>query len=75
MLPEIRAGKMMARLLYGRPALRARVFDAMGQQLCEALTDVITGNRTYRELLTRPGNWLKAVRVLGRQARGGRSMA
>jgi geranylgeranyl reductase family protein len=52
-LPELRLGRMLARLLYNHPRLRAWVFRRYGQRLSEAVTDLVMGERTYQEILMR----------------------
>jgi len=53
-LPELRTGQVLARLLYHFPRTRSWVFSRQGQRLCEAVTDVMTGKRTYRDLAFNP---------------------
>ncbi len=53
-LPELRAGRVLARLLYDFPRARSWAFSRQGQRLCEAVTDVMTGKRTYRDLAFNP---------------------
>ena len=50
LMPELRAGRLFARLLYDFPRLRSWAFRRQGQRLCEAVTDVMAGTRTYRDL-------------------------
>ncbi len=47
---EMRAARRLAPLLYGAQRLRTIVFGRCGRELCEALTDVIVGRRSYRSL-------------------------
>jgi flavin-dependent dehydrogenase len=47
-LPELRTGRWLARLLYNT---KSWAFSQYGQRLCEAVTDVMAGKRTYRELV------------------------
>jgi geranylgeranyl reductase family protein len=49
-LPELRAGRVLARLLYRWPRIRSWAFSRQGQRLCEAVTDVMTGTRRYRDV-------------------------
>lgn len=49
-LPELQTGRWLAQLLYHFPRIRSWAFAQHGQRLCEAVTDVMTGTRTYREL-------------------------
>ena len=54
LMPELRAGRLFARLLYDFPRLRSWAFLQQGQRLCEAVTDVMAGTRTYRNLALKP---------------------
>lgn len=49
-LPELRRGRKLARLLYDFPRLRSWAFSQQGQRLCEAVTDVMVGKRRYQDL-------------------------
>jgi geranylgeranyl reductase family protein len=53
-LPELRIGRWLARLLYDFPRLRSWAFSQQGQRLCEAVTDVMAGKRAYRGLRFNP---------------------
>jgi geranylgeranyl reductase family protein len=53
-LPELRRGRMLARLLYRFPIIRSWAFSRQGQRLCEAVTDVMAGTRQYRDLRFKP---------------------
>ena len=53
-LPELRAGRVLARLLYHFPRARSWAFSQQGQRLCEAVTDVMMGKRYYRDLAFTP---------------------
>lgn len=64
-LPELQAGRWLARLLYGYPRLRSWAFRRQGQRLCEAVTDVMAGQRTYRELAWNPHVWLRRLTGVG----------
>jgi geranylgeranyl reductase family protein len=61
-LPELRTGRWLARLLYHYPRTRSLAFAQLGQRLCEAVTDVMTGKRTYRDLTFNPRTLLKLLR-------------
>ena len=50
-LPELRTARGLSRLLYECPRIRSWVFSQQGQRLCEAVTDVMAGTRTYRDLV------------------------
>ncbi len=60
-LPELRIGRWLARLLYHAPRIRSWAFARHGQRLCEAVTDVMSGTRTYRELVFRPQSLLRLL--------------
>jgi geranylgeranyl reductase family protein len=68
-LPELRAGRVLARLLYDFPRTRSWAFTRQGQRLCEAVTDVMAGKRNYRDLAFNPRTlfrfltpqWFKSV--------------
>jgi geranylgeranyl reductase family protein len=60
-LPELRAGRWLARLLYDCPRIRSWAFSRQGQRLCEAVTDVMAGKRTYRDLMFTPQALLKRL--------------
>lgn len=62
-LPELRAARHLARLLYFHPRIRDRVFRNHGQLLSEFMTDVVMGHRTYRDALRKPTNFLKMFGV------------
>ncbi len=49
-LPELRAARVLAHLMYHFPRTRSWAFSHQGQRLCEAVTDVMTGKRRYRDL-------------------------
>ena len=53
-LPELRRGRVLARLLYNFPRTRSWAFSQLGQRLCEAVTDVMAGKRQYRDLRFKP---------------------
>ncbi len=61
-LGELFLARGLARILYRPSILGRRLFARYGQQLAEAMTDVIAGRRTYHELLTRPSNYLRLLR-------------
>ncbi len=51
MLPELKLGRALARLVYDHPRLRNWLFRRYGQRFVEALTDAFMGERTYRASL------------------------
>jgi len=60
-LPELRAGRWLARLLYDFSRIRSWAFSRQGQRLCEVVTDVMIGKRTYRDLAFTPRTLLKIL--------------
>ncbi len=64
-LPELRAGRWLARLLYDYPRLRSWAFARQGQRLCEAVTDVMAGKRIYQDLIYNPRTLLKLLSGAG----------
>lgn len=61
-LPELRLGRVLAKLTYDYPRLLRRLFKLYGQEFTEAVTDVVMGEKTYRELFSNPMNYLKFFR-------------
>ncbi len=60
-LPELRRGRWLARLLYDFPRTRSWAFSRQGQRLCEAVTDVMAGKRSYQDLAFTPRTLLKLL--------------
>jgi len=58
---EARAARRLAPLLYGAPRLRRAVFAAAGRDVCESLTEVIRGRRSYRALTYRVSSYGKLL--------------
>ena len=69
-LPELRTGRWLARLLYHFPRIRSWSFTRHGQRLCEAVTDVMTGKRTYRDLAFNSRTVLKLLTPQGVEQTG-----
>ena len=64
-LPELRTGRWLARLLYNAPRLRSWAFSQQGQRLCEAVTDVMAGKRTFRDSAFNPRALLRFLMPKG----------
>lgn len=65
LLPELRVGRFYARLAYNLPRVRALLVRRFGDRLVDALADVMTGTRSYRETFGGPLRFLRAaVRAL-----------
>ena len=58
-LCELRAGRVLARLLYHHPGIRDLAFRVGGQRLCEFMTGIVMGERTYCDALKNPASTLK----------------
>jgi len=61
-LPELRRGRCLAQLLYNFPRTRSWAFSRQGQRLCEAVTDVMAGKRSYRDFTFTPRTLLKLLK-------------
>lgn len=61
-LRDLRYARVLARILYEMPSVRHFAFHRMGQTLSETMAGVISGERSYRELLTSPARYLRAAR-------------
>ena len=66
-LQELRLGRALAKLIYDYPGLLRRLLVLYGQEFTEAVTDVVTGEKTYRKLFSTPGNYLHLFRILYRK--------
>jgi flavin-dependent dehydrogenase len=66
-LPELTAARRLATLLYDHPTLRAIIVRLYGRRLCEAVTDIMTGDRTYRQIISKPANYFKLLRLWERR--------
>jgi geranylgeranyl reductase family protein len=62
LLPELRAARLLAALLYSSPWIRTWLFRRCGGRLTEIMADVMAGRRTYQGTLCRWGNYLKLFR-------------
>lgn len=64
-LPELDTARRLATILYNFPKLRATLFKRYGQMFCEGVTDIMTGDRTYREMVHNPINYLRLLKLRG----------
>lgn len=62
---ELRWGKPLQRLLYGPSAARNVFFRLYGQRLSEAVADVLSGTRSYKELLLNPSSYWNLLKIKG----------
>lgn len=74
LMPELRAGRLLARLLYDFPRLRSWAFLRQGQRLSEAVTDVMAGTRTYSDLTCVPQALVRLLTPAWIKKAGGRSL-
>ena len=63
-LGELRIARGLAWVLYGRPGLVRRLVPRLGQLAGEALTDVVAGRRTYRDLIASGRAWRRLLAAL-----------
>jgi geranylgeranyl reductase family protein len=60
-LGELRIARGLAWVLYRRPGLVRRLVPRLGQLAAEALTEVVLGRRTYRDLLGSGRAWRRLL--------------
>lgn len=58
---EIRLADRLARLFYGHPRLARWLLHRYGPAFAAAMASLFLGERSYRQLLTRPANYLKLL--------------
>ena len=62
LLPQLKIGRFLADIFYGKTWIRKPLFNRYGQRLCEALTDVFMGERDYpHDAVKRAGRHLKEL--------------
>ncbi|GJQ64366.1 MAG: geranylgeranyl reductase [Melioribacteraceae bacterium] len=64
LLHELKYACFLSNVIYNHPAIRKFLFKNMGALLCEKMTDVITGDKTYFEYLSKPSNYIRLVTKL-----------
>ncbi len=62
-LPELRYGRFLASVFYDHYYLRNWLFKHHGQGLTEILTDVMSGEKSLREIFHQPRNYLKLAGI------------
>jgi geranylgeranyl reductase family protein len=62
-LPELNTARKLATILYDCPRLCAMLFRLYGQRLSEVVTDILTGDRTYRGVISNPANYFKLLKL------------
>lgn len=60
---ELRLGRILAKLVYDYPTVLTRFLAPYGQELIEAVTDVVSGKKTYKEILSDPANYFRLFKV------------
>lgn len=58
-LPELRWGRFLSKLLYDVDPARKWLFRRRGQALAEAMTHIMAGEKTFREIFRTPSAYLK----------------
>jgi len=61
-LPELKWGRVVASTIYDLPCIRPWVFRFYGKQMCEAMTDVVVGLRSYRTIMGNPLTYLNLLK-------------
>jgi len=59
--PELKAARLLAKVLYGSSSLRTWAFGRYGSTLTEAVADIFMGERTYHGAISSPSNYLKLI--------------
>ncbi len=62
-LQELKLGRALAKLIYDYPGLLRRLLALYGQEFTEAVTDVLTGEKTYKKLIFAPSNYFHLFRI------------
>ena len=62
LLADLRIARWLAWAFYECPRLRAGLLRRHGQSMTELMTQIVTGETTYRAVIRRPGNYLKLFR-------------
>lgn len=58
-LKELKAAKFLSHFIYASETIRSLIFKLYGYKLSELITDVITGNKKYSDIVKDPKNYLK----------------
>jgi geranylgeranyl reductase family protein len=65
LLPELKAAAILSTCLYKFPRGRRWLFQRYGQQFVDAMTGILTGEVSYRQMLWNWRNYLKLLRFNG----------
>ena len=60
-IPELRAGKLLSKFVYGYRIVRIWIVRLYGKKLSELMTDVVMGEKKYSELVKDPFNYVKLL--------------
>lgn len=66
--PELKAARLLAKVLYSSPSLRTWAFRRYGNTLTEAVADIFMGERTYHGAISNPSNYLRLLSHRNRSA-------
>jgi geranylgeranyl reductase family protein len=62
LLADLRVARWLAWILYDCPRLNAALLKRHGQRMSELMTQIVSGETTYRAVMRRPRNYLKLFR-------------
>lgn len=62
-LNELKIGKVVRRLIYRHPIIRTNLFRWCGRKLTDGMAQVFMGERSYREIIMNPLNYLNLLKV------------
>jgi len=63
-LNELKYAWFLSRMIYTHSKLRTIIFNAFGSTLIDVMVDIMTGKRTYSELMTKPSSYFKLIKLL-----------
>ncbi len=63
-LPELRVGRLLSKVLYGNEHVRRWLFRRHGQILAETMTDVMMGKKSLQGIFRSPASYLKVLRLV-----------
>ena len=68
-LPDIRIAAKVGKWVYDHPLLMKTIFLLYGERLCEAMMEVMAGEKSYYGILANPFTYLRPFRLGGRSTR------
>ncbi|MBL8025877.1 MAG: FAD-dependent monooxygenase [Fibrobacteres bacterium] len=60
-IPELKLALILSKLVYRNPRFRKYLFSHYGQHLTNAITDVFSGKRKFRDELLKPSNYFQLL--------------